>query len=312
MSTKRIKIFNYLIPGIVFSLGIVIIISSLFFAGNDPAEDFPQGYRIITPEVPGYLVFSGERVPTENYEVKERIDREFIVNTYWHSATLLAIKRANRWFPVIEPILKAQNIPDDFKYLCVAESYLRNAISPAGATGFWQFMKETGKKYGLEIRNEIDERYNLEKSTIAACHYLKDAYEMFGTWTMAAASYNMGTNGAGNQMQRQKTSNYYNLVLNEETSRYMARIVALKYVMQNPTKYGFDLKPDELYHPLKHYEINLDSSVTDFADFAALYNINYKILKMYNPWLRDNYLTNDGGKNYKIKLPEKGSIEIIN
>ena len=179
MSTKRIKIFNYLIPGIVFSLGIVFIISSLFFAGNDPAEDFPQGYHIISPDVPGYLVFAGERVPIENFEVKERIDREFIVNTYWHSATILAIKKANRWFPVIEPILKVHNIPDDFKYLCVAESYLSNVISPAGATGFCQFMKETGKKYGLEIRNEVDERYNPEKSAIAACNYLKDAYEMF-------------------------------------------------------------------------------------------------------------------------------------
>jgi hypothetical protein len=292
MSTKRINKFNYLIPGIIFSLGIFFIISSLFFAGNNLAEDFPQGYHIITPEVPDYLVFAGERIPTENYEVKERIEREFIVNTYWHSATLLAIKRTSRWFPLIEPILKAYNIPDDFKYLCVAESYLRNVISPAGATGFWQFMKETGQKY--------------------ACNYLKDAYEMFGTWTMAAASYNMGTNGAENQMQRQKTNNYYNLVLNEETSRYIARIVALKYIMQNPTKHGFDLKPGELYHPLKYYEVKLDSSVTDLADFAALYDINYKILKMYNPWLRENYLNNDEGKNYKIKLPEKGSIEIIN
>ncbi len=312
MSTKRINKFNYLIPGIIFSLGIFFIISSLFFAGNNLAEDFPQGYHIITPEVPDYLVFAGERIPTENYEVKERIEREFIVNTYWHSATLLAIKRTSRWFPLIEPILKAYNIPDDFKYLCVAESYLRNVISPAGATGFWQFMKETGQKYGLEIRSQVDERYNLEKSTVAACNYLKDAYEMFGTWTMAAASYNMGTNGAENQMQRQKTNNYYNLVLNEETSRYIARIVALKYIMQNPTKHGFDLKPGELYHPLKYYEVKLDSSVTDLADFAALYDINYKILKMYNPWLRENYLNNDEGKNYKIKLPEKGSIEIIN
>ena len=311
MNTKKVKLFNYLIPGIIFSLGTFFIISSLFFAGNSPTEDFPQGYRIVNPEVPGYLVFAGERIPTENYEVKERIEREFIVNTYWHSATMLAVKSANRWFPVIEPILKAHNIPDDFKYLCVAESYLRNVISPAGATGFWQFMKETGKKYGLEIRSQIDERYNLEKSTAAACNYLKDAYEMFGTWTMAAASYNMGTNGARNQMQRQKTNSYYNLVLNEETSRYIARIVALKYIIQNPAKYGFDIKPGELYHPLKSYKVNLDSSVTDFADFAALYNINYKILKMYNPWLRDNYLKNDGRRNYKIKLPEKGSIEII-
>lgn len=312
MIRKKNKLINYLIPGIIFLLGTIFIISSLFFAGNNPSENFPQGYHIINPEIPEHLVFAGERVPLENYEVKERIEREFIVNTYWHSATLLAIKRANRWFPVIEPLLKENNIPEDFKYLCVAESYLRNVISPAGATGFWQFLNDTGKKYGLEINSQVDERYHLEKSTAAACNYLKDAYEMFGTWTMAAASYNMGTNGAENQMERQKSNNYYNLVLNEETSRYIARIVALKYIMQNPAKYGFDINPDNLYHPLSFYEVNLDSSVSDFADYAALYGINYKILKMYNPWLRDNYLINDQKKTYKIKLPEEGTIEIIN
>jgi hypothetical protein len=243
--------------------------------------------------------------------VRERIEREFIVNTYWHSLTILAIKRANRWFPVIEPILKKNNVPDDFKYLCVTESTLENVVSPAGATGFWQFMKAAGKQYGLEINSQVDERYHIEKSTQAACEYLKDAYESYGTWTMAAASYNMGTNGASNQIERQKTENYYNLVLNPETSRYIARMVAFKYIMQNSEAYGFDIKDDELYKPLKSFEIVLDSSVNDFADYSIALGLNYKILKLYNPWLRDNFLSNRYRKVYKIKLPEEGSIEII-
>jgi len=221
------------------------------------------------------------------------------------------MKRANRWFPVIEPILKKNNVPDDFKYLCVTESNLENVISPAGATGFWQFMKAAGGKYGLEINSQVDERYHIEKSTQAACEYLKDAYKTYGTWTMAAASYNMGTNGASNQIERQKTENYYNLVLNPETSRYIARMVAFKYIMQNSKAYGFDIKDDELYKPLKSFEIVLDSSVNDFADYSIALGLNYKILKLYNPWLRDNYLSNRNRKVYKIKIPEEGSIEII-
>jgi len=310
---------------VYFLFGVIITIITVFISasvipsnGNvsvtpyNPDEQFPQGYKIISPQIPEYMEFAGEKVPLENFEVFERIEREFIVNTYWHSSTILAIKRANRWFPVIEPILKKNNIPDDFKYLCVAESNLENAISPAGATGFWQFLNEAGKKYGLEINTLIDERYHVEKSTQAACNYLKDAYRMFGTWTMAAASYNMGTNGADNQIKRQKTNNYYNLVLNTETNRYIARILSIKYLMQNLEAYGFDIKKNQLYQPLKHYEVSMDTSVSDFADYAKSLGINYKILKLYNPWLRESYLSNPGRNVYNIKVPDKGSIEIIN
>ena len=185
------------------------------------------------------------------------MEREFLSNTYWHSATILALKRANRWFPVIEPILKKNNIPDDFKYLCVAESNLENVVSPAGATGFWQFMKPAGEKYGLEINSLVDERYDVGKSTEAACKYLKDSYDMFGSWTLSAASYNMGQDGVTEQMERQKAKNYFNLVLNSETSRFVARIVSLKYILQNPETYGFDIKDEEKYKPLEYYEINL-------------------------------------------------------
>lgn len=310
--TKKTKIFYFL-------SGIVITIAALFVSGSDivtnknPQDDqYPQGYKIVSPHLPDYMVFAGEKVPLENFEVYERIEREFIVNTYFHSATILAIKRANRWFPVIEPILKKNNIPDDFKYLCVAESNLENVISPAGAVGFWQIMKDAGKKYNLEINSLIDERYNVEKSTQAACDYLNDAYKLYGTWTLAAASYNMGTNGIDEQINKQKAKNYYNLVLGIETDRFVPRIISLKYIMQNREAYGFDIKDDELYQPFKTYNVFLDSSVSSFADYASSYGINYKTLKLFNPWLRDNYLSNPNKDIYLIKLPEKGSIELIN
>ena len=310
----------YFILGALTSITVLIIAGFILYsnskdivAASDEKNDdnFPQNYRIISPEVPKEIYFAGERVPLENFEVYERVDREILVNTYWHSATILAMKRANRWFPVIEPILKRFNVPDDFKYLAVAESNLDNVVSPAGATGYWQFMKAAGERYGLEVTSEVDERYHVEKSTEAACKYLLESYQKYGNWTMAAASYNMGVAGVDNQIGRQKADNYYNLVLNSETSRYIARIVSLKLIMQNPQKYGFDLKELDLYPPLKTYEVELPGSVTDFADWAALRESNYKILKIYNPWLRDNKLTNRSGKSYKILMPEKGSIEVI-
>jgi len=307
----------YFSLGIIVTLGLVFFSITLFFADNttnansNPNEDFPQGYKIISPEIPAYLEFAGEKIPTENFEVYERMEREFLSNTYWHSATVLAIKKANRWFPVIEPILNKNNIPDDFKYLCVAESNLDNVVSPAGATGFWQFMKAAGEKYGLEINSLIDERYDVEKSTEAACKYLKDSYDMFGNWTLSAASYNMGQDGVAEQMNRQKAKNYFNLVLNSETSRFVARIVSLKYILQYPERYGFDIKPEEKYKPLEYYDVNLDSSVSDFADYAKSLGVNYFILKYYNPWLRENYLSNKTKQVYKIKLPKEGSMEFI-
>jgi peptidoglycan lytic transglycosylase D len=316
MNNKRSGIYIFLI-GVFAMIALIIIVTTIFLNNNTTTasefldEDFPQGYKITSPEIPNYLEFADEKIPTENFEVFERMDREFISNTYYHSATILALKRATRWFPVIEPILKKNNIPDDFKYLCVAESNMENVVSPAGATGFWQFMKEAGEKYDLEINSLVDERYDVWKSTEAACKYLKDSYEMFGSWTLAAASYNMGQDGVTLQMERQKAKDYFNLVINSETSRFVARIVALKYILQNPAAYGYDIKDDEKYKPIEYYEIKLDSSVSDFPDYAKSLGINYFILKMYNPWLRDNYLTNNSKQVYIIKLPTKGSIEII-
>lgn len=276
-------------------------------ASKDPdmsyRQYFNENYKIFSLSTPQELTFAGEEIPVEILDVKEKFDRELLINTYWQSQTLLFHKRANRWFPVIEPILAKNGVPDDFKYLAVIESGLENVVSPAGATGFWQFLKDTGREYGLEINNEVDERYHVEKSTEAACAYLKDAYEKYGSWSMAAASYNVGMRGLDRQVEKQKTDNYFDLLLNLETGRYMYRILAVKEILQKPGQYGFHFRPQDLY---PEYEVKTDTisgPVEDFADYAHEKGVNYKILKILNPWLRDKYLTNPSGKAYAIKLP---------
>lgn len=269
-------------------------------------EEFNNRYAVFAIEFPANLSFAGEKVPLEYFDVYENLDREFLVNTYWHSQTFLFIKRAYRYFPVIEPILKKNEIPDDFKYLCVAESGLNNVVSPAGATGFWQFMKTTGIKYGLEISDEVDERYDLEKSTYAACRYLKDSYDYYKNWTMVAASYNVGMGGIDNQIKKQKVTSYYDLMLNEETSRYVFRIIAIKTIMDNPQNYGFHFRKKDLYPPIPTDNITVDTTITDLADFAISQEINYKMLKYFNTWLRQNSLTVSEGEKYIIKIPKSG------
>ncbi|RPI69735.1 MAG: lytic transglycosylase domain-containing protein [Ignavibacteriales bacterium] len=301
----------YFFAGFFSSALLIFFLGTAFNNADDEQIDFPQGYRIVSPEFPAELSFADERVPVENFEVYERIDREIIVNTYFHSSTIISIKRANRWFPVIKPILEKNGIPEDFKYLMIAESGAANAISPADAVGFWQFIEGSALKYGLEVNDEVDERYHVEKSTEAACKYLNDAFSLFGSWTVAAASYNMGIPGVTKQLERQKTNNYYNLVLGEETSRYIARIIAIKEIMENSTKYGFDIKEDEFYNELPYEEVVVSYPIINLADWATERGINYKILKLYNPWLRDNVLRNKSGKVYTIKVPKMGSIEMI-
>ena len=315
--SKKSKVY-YFAGGAITIIGLIYILTNMSFTNNTYANsqlnadgNFPQEYKIISPKVPDNLSIFGERVPTENFEIYERVDRELLVNTYWHSATILAIKRAARWFPVIEPILKANNIPDDFKYLAVVESNLENVVSPAGATGYWQFIKSAAKQYGLEVTDQVDERYDVIKSTEAACKYLNTAYAMFGNWTMSASSYNAGISGIEKWSGLQKAESYWNLVLNSETSRYVSRIIAMKLIMENPSAYGYALTPEDLYRPLEYKEVELSSSVTDFADYAASLGINYKTLKLYNPWLRDTSLKIKNGTAYKIKVPVDGSIKLI-
>ena len=245
-------------------------------------------------------------MPIKNFEVRENIDREFLINTYWQTQSILFLKRSNRWFKVIEPILKQNNIPNDFKYVALIESGLTNATSNAGAVGFWQFMEPTAKQFGLEINEEIDERYNVEKSTVAACKFFNDAYQIYHNWTMVAAAYNMGSNGLNKQIDIQKVSNYYDLLLNTETSRYVFRILAAKEIMGNPKKYGFYIRKSDLYPVIPTHNIAIDSSIADFTEFAIKYELNYKVLKIFNPWLRKQNLTNKERKKYSIKIPNKG------
>jgi len=248
------------------------------------------------------LVFAGEDVPVQNFDTYESLDREMLVNTYWQSQTLIFIKRANKYFPIIEPILKEQGVPDDFKYLAVAESGLSNTVSPANAVGFWQFLDGTAKDYNLEINDEIDERYHLEKSTKAAAKFLKESYNKLGSWSLAAATYNMGRKNIVTQVERQKSDNYYDLVLGEETGRYVFRIIALKLVMESPKEYGFYVEDDEKYEEIAYKTVVVDSTVANWADFANQNGINYKILKELNPWLRNDKLINKQRKRYEIKI----------
>lgn len=264
-----------------------------------------QSSYIIPIPIPDSLSFAGETVPVKYFDVRESLDRELQVNTFWHSQTVILLKRANRFFPVIEPILKKNNIPDDFKYLAVAESGLSQAISPSKAVGFWQILEGTAKEFGLEVNGEVDERYHIEKSTEAACRYLRKSYQKYGNWTMAAASYNMGTNGISKQMNRQENDSYYDMVLGEETGRYVFRILAIKVIFENPERYGFFLDKKDLYPPYRFTEVQVDTAITSIAQFARQFDSNYKLIKMLNAWLRDNHLVNKAHKTYTIKIPEK-------
>lgn len=284
---------------------------SIYAVQEAPADEIVERkiyneYKVYALPLPEKIDFAGEPVPLHNPDIRERLDRELLVNAYWQSNGLLLFKRAHKYFPQVEPLLKQYGIPDDFKYLMVAESALDFRSSPAGASGLWHFMKATGQEYGLEINAYVDERYDLQKSTFVAAQYLKKAKERFGSWTMAAAAYNAGSAGMNRQMDRQGQTDYYDLLLNEETSRYVFRIIALKEIMNNPEKYGFHFREKDLYPPIPTYKVKVDYSVDDWSEWVKEYDINYKILKIHNPWLRDTYLKNASGKEYYIEIPEKG------
>lgn len=281
--------------------------------GNDVdhLREFNDGYKVFSLTLPNELSFCGEPVPLDRIDVRERLDRELLVNTYWQSNTLLAHKRANRWFPLIEEVLAREGVPEDMKYLALVESGLTNAISPMGATGYWQFMEETGKHHGLEVNAEVDERYNVVKSTEAACRYLKNGYARYGSWALAAASYNLGPGGVDKQLGRQKRNNYFDLMLPEETSRYVFRILAMKEILRDPARYGFHLRKKDLYPPYVTRSMEVKGPIADLADFAIAQNTDYKTLKLLNPWLRDAKLTNREGRAYTLLLPAEGFHDAI-
>ncbi|WP_417889241.1 lytic transglycosylase domain-containing protein [Xanthomarina gelatinilytica] len=263
-------------------------------------------YNVYALQIPEHLNFAGEDIPLDDPDILERMDRELLVNTYWQSNGLLMFKRAHKYFPIIEPILKKHGVPDDFKYLAVIESGLMNVVSPAGARGVWQIMPTTGKEYGLEINDNVDERYHLEKSTEVACEYLKKSKEQLGSWTLAAAAYNAGNYGVSKRLQEQDVTDYYDLLLGEETGRYLFRIVALKEILSHPDRYGFNFREKDLYTQVPTYKVEVDTVVTDFASFAKGFGINYKILKIHNPWLREPHLNNKSRKQYFIEIPKEG------
>jgi len=306
--------------GIVLSLGMtVLLFASFYLADESDSVIVEKGASVteqpiaVTGTLPQVITssidlnreydFAGETLPKGNFDALERLDRERSVNSSWQSNTLLNLKSSNRFFPIIEPILAKHGIPDDFKYLAVAESNLRNETSPAGAKGIWQFMKATGANYGLEINSEVDERYHLEKATEAACKFLSDYHKQFGSWTLAAAAYNMGGPRMKDLLEDQKAETYYDLNLNPETSRYVFRVIAIKEILRNPVAFGFYLEDKQLYEPLEYQVIQVDGPVPNWGDFAREHGTTYRMLKVFNPWLISNTLSNRGGETYEIKIP---------
>ena len=306
---KRMR--GYAVVGVTVIAGLM----ALFFVGtgfSEAAQDDPdagagtESFAVYSVDVPDVVTFAGETMPLDLFDVREALDREMLSNVYFHSQTIRLIKLANRHFPQIEPILRKNLVPDDFKYLAVAESGLAQMVSPARAVGFWQLLEGTAKEYGLEVHHEVDERYHIVKSTEVACKYLIESYQKYRNWTMTAASYNAGRKGMDRQIERQKKENYYDLLLNEETARYLYRVVAFKLIFEDPEAYGFNLTEKDLYQEIPMVTMVIDSTVSDFADFATEQGTNYKILKYLNPWLRDTRLTVRPGKSYEILLTEPG------
>jgi hypothetical protein len=298
--------------------GTIIIILSIaqsFTEFNNSTTSGHQAadttYNIKSFKLPEEVTFAGEKMPLDNFDTRESLEREILTSAYRHSSTILIIKRANRYLPLIERILKKNNIPEDFKYLVAAESEYSNMVSPAGATGFWQIMPETGREEGMEINTVVDERYDVEKSTQFACDYFMKSYEKFGNWTLAAASYDGGRAAVDEQIDIQHQHNYYDLLLSDETARYIFRAVAYKLVITDPENYGFKISKTDLYPELKFFEVKVDTAIIDFSAFAGKFGTNYKMLKFLNPWLRKPYLTPKSNKEYQIKIPSEGMRNII-
>lgn len=298
-----------------FSIAVVSIIAVGAINGSvtdleitDPREkeSLVSDYNVYSIAMPENLNFAGEKVPLTDPDIQERFDNELLSNVYFQSNAIKLIKKAQKYFPIIESILKEEGIPDDFKYLVVAESALSNAVSPAGAKGFWQLMPATARELGMEVNDNVDERYDLEMSTRAACNYLKDSKKNFGTWTLAAAAYNAGNAGVNRQQDRQETEVYYDLLLNNETARYVFRILALKEILEKPVAYGFNVSPEHYYKNVPVTKFKVDYAVDDLVAFAKEKNISYKVLKIHNPWLREANLNNESGKTYYFSIPEAG------
>lgn len=295
---------SFMAVGVLLGAIVVFVLhSSEDLPFNNRYDPLPQTIHAV--KLADRYDFAGENIPIDYFDVSERLERELLLNTYMHSHTLLHLKLAVRYFPLFERIFAEQNIPDDLKYLAVAESSLRNAVSYAGAKGIWQFKEEAAKELDLEVNNWVDERNHPEKATVAACQYLIKLKERFGSWTLAAAAYNMGPTALQKALAEQKETNYYDLNLSEETNRYVFRIVAMKEIMADPEKFGFYIRKNECYPELTKYDlVEVSTSIPDLADFAHEHNITYRQLKLYNPWLIKSELQVANGKKYSIKIPK--------
>lgn len=307
MKNKKQLVLTVFVSSIVgFLIGSAFQTSSQYISFNlkEPIlSDISIEAPGSAPKLPIKLDFAGENVPLKDIEVRERLDREIIVNSFRHSSTLLLMKRANQWTPTLIKILKEQGVPEDFAYLSMAESDLTQVSSPSNASGFWQFLKPTAIQYGLIVNDEVDQRFDIEKSTYAACKYLQDSYTQLGSWTLAAAGYNMGMSGVGRQAIEQGSNNYYDLYLNTETSRYVFRILALKLIHQNPSNFDYRIEASDLYEPYQYKEIPVSGSVNSWISFAKDNNISYKELRRHNPWIRTTSMKNSANNTFLVKIP---------
>lgn len=304
------------LPHLVSFIAFFLVVAKINYDNNTttaPAEasaparttdDGPTPEPIISYNLPDSLSFAGEQVPLQMTDVRERLDKELHINAYWQTNTLFLIKRAHRWLPGISEILRQNNIPDDFKYIPLVESALLNDVSPKNAAGFWQIGVDSGRELGLEISNDVDQRYDPLLSTEAACKYLRKAYDKFGDWTLVAASYNRGMRGISEALDKQKVTSFYDLYLNDETSRYLFRVLAIKEIMLRPRHYGFFVDASQLYNAQPVRYVDVDENIPDLAQYALDQGTNYKILRRFNPWLQSNKLRVRHGKHYRIALPD--------
>lgn len=301
---------------LIIILELLFVVSIMFFilsSGNEVEKVESERPYVLSMtasvEIPESMTFAGEEIVFDRYDRRERLDRELSSFTYFHSTTLLLFKRANRLFPIIEPILKREGLPDDFKYLAVIESSLDwRAVSPARAAGLWQFLQSTGTENGLEIRTDVDERYHVEKSTVAAARYLKNAYRRYNSWSAASMAYNGGQGRITNELRNQRADEALDLWLVEETTRYYYRMLAIKQIFEQPRKYGFVIKPEHLYKPMQFREVTVTSTIPDLVAFAEQNNITYAQLKDFNSWLRTTKLNNASGKAYTILIPTQDDL----
>ena len=308
MKLRQILLMNNisrpLVLFVVFVLVYILVKSYVLPPLPNSVSYTNNNFYVFDLNIPANLEFCGEKIPSNDFDIKKDLEREFFNSAYWKNNSLALFQKAQRWFPYIEPILKQEGVPDDFKYLCVIESHLSNASSPAGAAGFWQLVPMSARNYGLEVNSEVDERYHVEKATHAACGHIKDAYEAFNNWTLAAAAYNRGIGGIQSAMAKQKTDNYYELLLNRETGSFVYRILAYKTLFSSPGHFGIKKKKLSYYPKIPFKIFKVDSSIKSLSLFAKQIGCTAGLIRLYNPWLLTDELNNPAKKVYEIRIPK--------